>query len=143
MPTRLRKHRRLRGSRTVGWGQVGQHRKAGGRGGRGRAGLHKHKWSWTVKYAPNHFGSPVFKPPGSSKVARWLNVGQLDVLASKAGARTRSGKKEKSTLDLKNLGYGKLLGGGLVKGAFRILVDTFTKSAKAKVEQAGGEIVTG
>ncbi|MEM4427493.1 MAG: 50S ribosomal protein L15, partial [Zestosphaera sp.] len=42
----------MRGSRTHGYGRVGQHRKAGSRGGRGAAGLHKHKWTWVVKYHP-------------------------------------------------------------------------------------------
>lgn len=143
MPSRLRKHRRLRGSRTVGWGQVGQHRKTGSKGGHGRAGLHKHKWTWTVKYDPDHFGGRGFKPPTSRKLTRWLNVGRLDELVAKTAARPRSRTKERAKLNLRELGYGKLLGGGSVKGAFSVLVDSFTKSAKSKVDQAGGEIVTG
>ncbi|MEM2955643.1 MAG: 50S ribosomal protein L15, partial [Nitrososphaerales archaeon] len=71
MPTRLRKTRKLRGSRTVGYGQVGQHRKSGSRGGKGKAGLHKHKWSWTVKYAPNYFGRDEFKPPRRTVAKKW------------------------------------------------------------------------
>ncbi|RLG12033.1 MAG: 50S ribosomal protein L15, partial [Thaumarchaeota archaeon] len=31
MPTRWRKSRKHRGSRTCGWGQIGQHRKSGSR----------------------------------------------------------------------------------------------------------------
>ncbi|MGA2874798.1 MAG: 50S ribosomal protein L15, partial [Nitrososphaerales archaeon] len=54
MASRLRKVRRLRGSRTHGWGQIGQHRRTGSKGGSGMAGLHKHKWSYTVKYMPDH-----------------------------------------------------------------------------------------
>ncbi len=33
MPTRLRKTRKLRGGRHMGWGQVGQHRASGHKGG--------------------------------------------------------------------------------------------------------------
>ena len=35
MATRFRKSRRQRGSRYCGWGQVGQHRQSGSRGGIG------------------------------------------------------------------------------------------------------------
>jgi len=38
MPHKLRKTRKMRGSRTHGYGQVGQHRKSGSRGGVGKAG---------------------------------------------------------------------------------------------------------
>nr|MDQ3961331.1 50S ribosomal protein L15 [Thermoproteota archaeon] len=48
MATRFRKSRRQRGSRYCGWGQVGQHRQSGSRGGVGGAGKHKHFWIRTV-----------------------------------------------------------------------------------------------
>jgi len=38
MPTRLRKTRKLRGGRHMGWGLVGQHRASGHKGGLGRSG---------------------------------------------------------------------------------------------------------
>ncbi|MGC8557261.1 MAG: 50S ribosomal protein L15, partial [Fervidicoccus sp.] len=48
-----RKVRKLRGrTRTMGWGRIGQHRKTGSKGGRGAAGMLKHKESWMRKYAP-------------------------------------------------------------------------------------------
>ncbi|MGI0041355.1 MAG: 50S ribosomal protein L15, partial [Nitrosopumilaceae archaeon] len=40
MATRLRKTRRLRGGRHMGWGQIGQHRASGHKGGLGRSGMH-------------------------------------------------------------------------------------------------------
>ena len=42
MPTRLRKTRKLRGGRHMGWGQVGQHRARGHKGGLGQSGMLKH-----------------------------------------------------------------------------------------------------
>ena len=42
MATRLRKTRKLRGGRHMGWGQVGQHRSFGHKGGLGRSGHLKH-----------------------------------------------------------------------------------------------------
>ena len=60
MATRFRKSRRQRGSRYCGWGQVGQHRQSGSRGGVGGAGKHKHFWIRTVIEEPDHFGHDPF-----------------------------------------------------------------------------------
>ena len=139
MPTRLRKTRKLRGSRTVGYGQVGQHRKSGGRGGKGKAGLHKHKWSWTVKYAPNYFGKDSFKPPNRAIVKRWIKVGQLNEVYDKLLKSDKIKKKDdKFLIDLVDLGYDKLLGDGEITRPYYVIVKSFTKSAKDKIEKAGG-----
>lgn len=130
MPTRLRKGRRYRGMRTHGYGQIGQHRHSGKSGGHGNAGLHKHKWSWMVKYDPDHFGRDPFRPPGYAKPTTWANVGDLDALA-------RGGK----TLDLSSMGIQKLLGSGAVRGAYEVTVERFTKRAQSKIEAAGGKVV--
>lgn len=114
--------------RTHGYGQIGQHRHSGSRGGHGNAGLHKHKWSWVIKYDPDHFGRDPFKPPGHVKPAKWVNVGDLDALA-----------KGKS-LDLSSMGIQKLLGSGSVNGAYEVKVDFFTQKAQAKIEAAGGKV---
>ncbi len=132
MPTRIRKVRRLRGSRTHGYGQIGQHRHSGKQGGHGNAGLHKHKWSWLILHDRDHFGRDPFRPPWSRKVAKWMNVGELDVLAQAQG----------NDLDLAAMGVEKLLGAGSVTRPLNVKVSSFTKSAKSKLEQAGGKIVT-
>lgn len=134
MPTRSRKVRRLRGSRTHGYGQIGQHRHSGSRGGHGNAGLHKHKWSWTVKFDPDHFGRDPFRAPGHVKPAQWLNVGDLDSLAT-------GGREKPVMLDLVAMGVEKLLGSGEVGGPYHVKVVSFTKRAQAKIEAAGGKIV--
>ncbi len=131
MPTRTRKHRKQRGSRTHGWGQIGQHRHSGKQGGHGNAGLHKHKWSWLTINDPDHFGRDPFRPPSYyDKASSWLNVGELDNLAKGA-----------TDLDLRALGVGKLLGSGSVSGSYQVKVDSFTKKAQAKIEAAGGKIL--
>ena len=99
----------------------------------------KHKWTWTVKYDPEHFGRDGFIPPGQRKPPRWINVGELDRLAAKVN--TQGGGK--AELNLAGLGYGKLLGEGEVKRSYKILIPSYSKSAQEKVEKAGGEIVTG
>ena len=105
---------------------------------RDRAGLHKHKWSWTVKYAPDHFGKDKLKSRSPDWMDRWINVGQLDHLAEKLRLTG-----DKPTIDLTALGYAKLLGGGVVRGSYRVRVNLYTESAKEKIEAAGGELVAG
>jgi large subunit ribosomal protein L15 len=129
MPTRLRKARRYRGMRTHGYGQIGQHRHSGKSGGHGNAGLHKHKWSWMLKYDPDHFGRDPFRPPGYVKPTTWANVGDLDGMA-----------RGSKVLDLSSMGVQKLLGSGKVTGAYEVKVDSFTKKAQAKIEAAGGKV---
>ena len=58
---------KYRGGRTHGRGRKAG-RGAGLRGGRGNAGLHKHKWISTVKYSPEHFGRRGFKRPQLSLI---------------------------------------------------------------------------
>ena len=139
MPTRLRKIRKQRGSRYHGWGQVGQHRRSGTRGGRGKAGLHKHKWTWTVKYAPDYFGPDGFIPPTQIVVKKWINVSQLDDLAKDI---VESNDK-KVTVNLTQMGYDKLLGQGKISRAYQIVVSKCSESAKRKIEETGGSIVAG
>jgi len=129
VPTRLRKARRYRGARTHGYGQIGQHRHSGKSGGHGNAGLHKHKWSWMLKYDPDHFGRDPFRPPGHLRPGVWANVGDLDEMAK--GAKV---------IDLSSMGVQKLLGSGSVSGAYEVKVDLFTKKAQAKIEAAGGKV---
>jgi len=138
MATRNRKVRRLRGSRTMGWGQIGQHRKSGGKGGVGKAGLLKHKWTWTVIYDPDHFTREKPKPPQRTIVSKWLNIGQLDGMAHSVRSDER-----KKVIDLSGMGYQKLLGQGSVSGQYKILIGSASASAKEKVEKAGGELVLG
>ncbi len=134
MPTRLRKTRRMRGSRTMGYGQVGQHRHSGKQGGHGAAGLHKHKWSWMTINDPDHYGRDPFFIPGAHKAEKWLNVGDLEGLAEQ-------GSDGPISLDLASMGVEKLLGSGSVKRAFNVKVLSFTERAKTKLEKAGGTIV--
>lgn len=135
MPTRLRKVRRLRGSRTHGYGQIGQHRHSGKQGGHGNAGLHKHKWSWLNINDPDHFRRDAFKPPSFHKVERWANVGDLAMLAGEGDG------KGAVTVDLESKGIEKLLGAGDVKRAFNVKVSAYTERAKQKLEEAGGKIL--
>ncbi len=137
MVTRFRKVRRLRGSRTHGWGQIGQHRDTGKKGNR-KVGLHKHKWTQAVLMPNKYFGKHGFRNPTTRVVDRWVNVGALDDLFLKYGKVDEDGKR---VMDLKALGYEKLLGSGSINDAYTVLVPLYTKTAKEKIESKGGVIV--
>ena len=137
MASRLRKVRRQRGSRTHGWGQVGQHRASGHKGGLGQSGMLKHLYSSLLKYDPDHFGHDSTHPPHPNIIKKWISVRSLDDLFAKSG-KTEGDKK---ILDLNGLGYDKLLGGGKVKNAYTVKINQSTESAKEKVKQAGGEVL--
>ncbi|MEO9321234.1 MAG: uL15 family ribosomal protein [Nitrososphaera sp.] len=138
MATRFRKSRRQRGSRYCGWGQIGQHRQAGSRGGIGGAGKHKHFFMRTVIEEPDHFGHDPFNSFNRNLVERWINVRDLEAVFAKHGKEENG----KVVLDLTSLGYDKLLGGGKVTGAFAVKIEKISESAKAKIESAGGEVIT-
>lgn len=137
MATRNRKVRKLRGSRTHGWGQVAQHRASGHKGGLGKSGMLKHHFSTMLKDYPDHFGHDSSHPPHPNVTKKWASVRDLDDLFAKSG-KEDAGKK---TLDLVSLGFEKLLGGGKVKNAYSVKVKQFTASAQEKIKQAGGEVL--
>lgn len=142
MPHKLKKSRKQRGSRYCGWGQVGQHRKGGMRGGKGKAGGRKHLWIRTVKYEPDRYRNIGFKPPSALKPKpETVNVGELEDLAFQTiGAeKVKVGAGELS-LDLASLGYGKLLGRGNINLPLKLKVSEYTSRALEKVEAAGGQI---
>src|SRR5919112_4044060 len=138
MATRLRKSRRQRGTRFCGWGQIGQHRASGSRGGVGGAGKHKHFFLRTLKEEPDHFGHEQFHALRKSDVSRWVNLRDLNTLLK----YSKSGEDGKTVLDLGELGYEKLLGSGRVEAVFTIKVKQASKSAKDKITEAGGEVLT-
>jgi large subunit ribosomal protein L15 len=140
MPHKLRKVRKQRGSRYMGWGQVGQHRKSGGRGGKGKAGGRKHFWIRTVKYEKERYRNRGFLPPSAKKPeAETINVGELEDLAR--NTLTDYGVKGGNELDLTSLGIDKLLGRGKIGVPLNIKVTEITESARAKIEEAGGTII--
>ena len=136
MATRLRKTRRLRGSRTHGWGQVGQHRASGHRGGVGISGQLKHHFSSMLKDDPDHFGHDSTHRPHPIVTRKWVNVRDMDDMFARLGGDADGAK----TVDLKAAGYDKLLGGGQVGEPYVVIVPYYTKAAAEKIRAAGGEV---
>ena len=129
MPHKLRKIRKTRGSRTQGYGRIGQHRDSGSKGHR-KVGRHKHLWSLVVTSEPNYFGKHGFTSPQSLHTKEnAINLVKLDQLA------------QGPEINLTELGYTKLLGTGKLTKPLTIHVASHSKAAATKVTEAGGKIV--
>ena len=125
----------------------GSHKKwrgGGSRGGRGKAGMHKHKWTYTVKYAKDHFGKRGFKSVKQKRLKKKetsLNLIDLSKLIEKF-----KDKLEKIDgflkIKLKDFGYTKLLGKGKITQPIIVEVENVTAKAKEKIEKVGGKVVT-
>lgn len=132
----MRKTRKYRGGRHCGWGQIGQHRASGHKGGLGQSGLHKHHFIRMLMTDPKHFGHDSTHPPHPNLVRKWASVRDLDDIYAKFG-KQEGGKK---LINLGELGYDKLLGGGQTENAYIVTVEKFSASAEEKIKQSGGEV---
>ena len=138
MPHKLRKTRKMRGSRTHGWGKIGQHRGAGCRGNR-RVGRHKHLWSYVAAHEPNYFGKHGFNSPKSINLKeKVINISTLDELSEKNSIEKENGKL---FIDLSALGYTKLLGSGKLTKKLTVNISSCSKTAAEKIKKAGGEVL--
>ena len=142
---RRRKSRKLRGrTRTMGWGRIGQHRKSGSTGGVGAAGMHKHMWTWVIKYAPTWFGKHGFNPPRirAGYRPRTMNVGDVAELAVKLKLSGEAKEEDgKVVVDLAAMGVHKLLGEGKITVPVKVIVPLASEAAVKKITEAGGEVV--
>ena len=144
MATKNRKTRKMRGTRTCGGGHHRTSRGAGTRGGRGMAGMHKGKWTWTIKYDPDHFGRSGFDLPQATKNTYGsINIGYID---ENAGRLLKEGIAEKVkgriSIDVTKLNCEKVLGCGKASKPLIVKAYSFSKSAVKKIEASGGEAIT-
>jgi len=116
---------RLRGHRTHGKGNTKNHRGAGSKGGRGRAGSFKHK---RTKFLPYANCNTKIRFKAKTKLIE-INLTDLEKLVG-----------NNREIDLKKLGYDKILGSGNLTKALIIKNAKFTVTAKVKIEKAGGKI---
>lgn len=128
-----KKSLKKRGHREQGYGGHKKHRGKGSRGGRGNANLHKHKWSYTVKYEPDHYGKRGFKQPVAASKSRRIRAVNVGLLVMLAGGKNR--------VELKDFGYNKVLGTGKIDVPIEVVAESFSKKAVEKIEAAGGKAI--
>lgn len=137
---RDRKKIKLRGGRTHGGGNTKNRRGGGSRGGRGRAGSHKHKFS---KYYLDFGVKRKLKPKehGSGAV---INLCSLDKIVRGLLAEKKCGREAGMiVVDGRDAGIRKILGMG--KTHEKVLLRNVEASRKAReaVEKAGGKVEGG
>ncbi|SNZ06887.1 LSU ribosomal protein L15P [Natronoarchaeum philippinense] len=137
------KKRRKRGSRTHGGGSHKNRRGAGHRGGRGAAGRDKHEFH---NYEP--LGKHGFTRPESVQdEVLTIDVQKLDedaaVYAAEGVAEETDGGYSLDARDVVEDGHEadvvKVLGGGQVRNQLEVVADAFSASARALIEEEGGE----
>ena len=121
----------LRGMRRHGRGNIKNRRGSGNRGGRGLAGMKKHKWTRTVKYAKDHFGSRGFVRPSKKKVLPTVNLWEINAMASKGELKSEG---DVFVFEFK----GKLLGTGKVTVPVKVRALSASQKAQDKLKEAGG-----
>ena len=140
-----RKNRNMRGSQTHGWGAKKKHRGAGSRGGRGMAGTGKRGdakkpsiWKDT-----KYFGKYGFTRP--NKIVIKINAINLKTIEQRLESLLAKKLVEKKTdsyiIDLKKLGFNKVLSTGKITKKFNIKCDYASKKAVEKIKESGGSIV--
>ncbi len=148
-PKRIRK---MRGTRTQGYGRVGQHRKAGQRAGKGKTtGWKKSKKSYYLKQKELGFPDPDWdigkkgfkRPQDIRRIYRvnTLNIKDLDLTIkdlTQKNIATKTGTTY--TINMKDLNVQKILGRGEINNKINITVDKASKRAIEKIESAGGKV---
>jgi large subunit ribosomal protein L15 len=127
-----REKKRRRGERTY-HGRHAKWRGGGSRGGRGNVSLHKHKMKWRER--DKGFNYPL------RREKKTINLDELNELIKKM---IEEGKIDKNNLkvNLKDLGYDKLLGRGNIEFSVFVEVEQASKKAIEKIKEKGGEVKT-
>ena len=142
----------MRGTRTQGYGRVGQHRKAGQRAGKGKTTQwKKSKKSYYLKQKelgfpdPDwDFGKRGFKRPQDINRIYHINALNIKDLDSKIEDLTLKNVATKTgntyTINLKDINIQKILGRGAINKKINLTVDKASKRAIEKIESAGGKV---
>jgi len=120
---------RMRGTRWHGFATK-KHKGSGNKGGKGMAGTGKkagQKLSYIHRYLMPYFGKQGFTSKSTRrKKTNQINVGDIQK------------KCKPGEVLLENY---KILGSGEIKDKFIVKAKSFSKSAKEKIEKAGGKVI--
>ena len=147
-----KKIRKKRGTRTCGYGRVGQHRKTGQRAGRGKTTQwKKSKKTYYLKQKELGFPDPDWnmgkkgfkRPQDITRIYKTntLNIKDLDQKIDKL-VLENSAKKTGTTyiINLNDINIQKILGRGEINKKINVSVNRASKQAMEKIEAAGGKI---
>ena len=140
-----KKNSRQRGTNTHGWGSMKKHRGAGHRGGRGNAGSGKKgdgkKPSiWKVNKSGKDPSKRGFRC-ATETLYKTINISHLSSIADRLVKEGKATEAQGAiVINLRELGYDKLLGAGKVAKKLKVGVAVATPGAKKKIEAAGGSV---
>jgi len=146
------KKQKKRGTRTVGYGRVGQHRKTGQRVGRGKTTqLKKSMKSYYLKQKKLGFPDPEWRlgktgfkrPQDINRIYRvnTLNVKDLDINLDKFTEQDKATKSGNTfIIDLNEINIQKILGRGEINKKVNVSVKKASERAIEKIEAAGGKV---
>ena len=145
MINKRKKFSRMRASHTHGGGAKKKRRGSGHRGGFGMAGSGKRadqkKPTILKLYGNTYFGKTGFvRPPKVVTKIKAINL--LDIeekLNDYVNKNLITKEKDTYVLNLKKLGYNKLLGTGKIINKYKI-IGKVSKKARTKIEELGGLI---
>ena len=143
MINKRKKFSRMRASQTHGGGAKKKRRGSGHRGGFGMAGSGKRadqkKPTILKLYGNQYFGKHGFvRPPKTVIKIKAINISDIEKkLDFYLAQNLISKEKDIYIIDLKKLGYNKLLGAGLIKNKYKI-IGKISKKAKEKIEELSG-----
>ncbi|MBY9018234.1 MAG: uL15 family ribosomal protein [Candidatus Lokiarchaeota archaeon] len=150
-PSKIRKKR---GTRVIGYGKVGQHRKAGQRAGKGSTtGWKKSKKPTYLKQKKLGFPDPEWarfrntkgfkRPQDINRIYKvnTMNIKDLDFNIEKYSQGTKASKSGSTySINLNDLNIQKILGRGEISKPINVTVNKASKIAIEKIEAAGGKV---
>ncbi|RJS69775.1 50S ribosomal protein L15 [Methanophagales archaeon] len=134
--------KKIRGTRTCGGGSHKKRRGKGSKGGSGNAGAYGHHFVWSLKKGIRK-GKNKSQLPLRNRIEKTVNVGELEEMLA---GLIEEGKAEEKTdgsgiyLDTAQLGIEKILGKGEVTRKLTLKANKISRTAKEKIERAGGEV---
>ena|SRR3989344_5890934 len=142
-----RKVVKYRGSQTHGGGSKKKRRGKGHKGGKGLAGsgkrAHHNKQRIFKLYGKDYFGKKGFHNPNVKVKIKAVNISYIEENLPKLLQEKIIAEKEGFFhVELKKLGYNKLLSAGNPTKKYKIVAHFSTKKAQEKIKSAGGEIVS-
>ena len=139
-----KKAARYRGSMTHGKGSKKKRRGSGNRGGKGMAGTGKRSDNKKPSIWKNtrYFGKYGFVSKNVRKI-KAVNISYLDENILKLPGDAVIKENEFFSVDIKKLGFNKLLSDGKAVNKYKIKVPYASKKAIEKIKNNGGEVILG
>lgn len=105
------------------------------------AGSHKHRYTWIIRYEPDYFGKKGFVPL-KRRSGKTINLRQLANLAEQISTSDKSSSAGATpVVNLVDMGFGRLIGGGRVERPLIVVAEKWSKSSEEKIVKAGGKII--